>query len=261
MAASAGKEAERLTPHIVVLDAQADFDRAAADWVCERMQRKPGTVLGLATGSSPVGLYRELVRRYREGRISFRGVRTFNLDEYVGLPPGHPQSYTRFMAEHLFDHVDIDRSRAHLPRGDCADPQAEALRYEALLAEYGPIDAQVLGIGTNGHIGFNEPGTPFSARTHVVELTEETRTSNARFFASPDEVPRRAITMGIANILESREILLLARGPRKVEALRRSFCEPPTPDVPGSALQHHPRVTLLLDRAAAQGLDAVPAGR
>lgn len=250
-----------MTPRIIILDVEEEFDRAAADWLCARLERPGEVVLGLATGSSPVGLYRELVRRYREGAISFARARTFNLDEYVGLGADHPQSYARFMRERLFDHVDMDLERAHIPDGKAADPEAEARRYEALLQRFGPIDAQILGIGTNGHIGFNEPGTPFSARTHVVTLAEETRRSNARFFASIDEVPRQAITMGIANILEAREILLLARGEAKAEALAKAFCEPPTPAVPASALQNHSSVTLLLDRAAAKGLEPLLAAR
>lgn len=242
-----------MTPQIIICDALEEFDRAAADWVSARLAG-PKAVVGLATGSSPVGLYRELARRCTAKEISFRHVRTFNLDEYVGLTPGHSQSYVRFMNEHLFEHVDVDPGRVHIPDGSCRDPEQEASAYDELLRTYGPIDAQVLGIGTNGHIGFNEPGTPFEARTHVVELTEETRKSNARFFHSLDEVPRQAITMGITNILESREILLLARGSGKARALRRSFCETPTPEVPGSALQLHSKVTLLLDSEAAEGL-------
>lgn len=244
-----------MSPQILVFETSEALDKAAADWVCARLSR-PQPVLGFATGSSPLGLYRELIRRYQAGEISFKEVRGFNLDEYVGLPPEHPQSYAHFMRENLFDHIDIDLGRTHIPRGSADDPQAEAAAYDALLAQWGPIDAQILGIGVNGHIGFNEPGTPFSARTHVVDLAEETRTSNARFFDSIDQVPRQAITMGIASILEAKEILLLATGEAKALAIKRAFREPPTPDVPASALQGHPGVTLMLDRAAASALNS-----
>lgn len=241
-----------MRPNILVHDDPVAFDGAAADWLASRLSG-PAT-LGLATGGTPVGMYQELVRRYQTGEISFRNVRTFNLDEYVGLPADHPQSYRSFMRTHLFDHVDVDAENTYIPDGMASDPEAEARRYDRLLTEYGPIDAQVLGIGTNGHIGFNEPGTPFESRTHVIELAQATRESNARFFDSIDEVPRYAITVGIANILEAKAILLLARGANKAEALRRAFTEAPTPSVPASALQRHPNVTVIADREAAEGL-------
>lgn len=237
-------------PHIVVCESEQEFDRQAADWVSERLAR-PSLVLGLATGSSPIGLYRELVRRHKAGDVSFHGVRAFNLDEYVGLPPNHPMSYAHYMHQHLYAHVDINLDQTHIPDGSATHPKDEADRYDALLSHYGPIEAQILGIGTNGHIGFNEPGTEFGMRTHVVRLTEDTRQSNARFFNSLEEVPQEAITVGIANILESKEIVLLARGANKAEALRRAFREAPTPDVPASALQSHPRVMLVVDGEAA----------
>lgn len=243
-------------PHIIFCGtSEEELDRRAADWLVERMA-KPRAVVGLATGSSPLGLYRELVRRHQAGEISFKDVRAFNLDEYVGLSPDHPMSYAYYMKEHLYGHVDIDPVNTYIPNGAVQDPKEEALRYDTLLSTHGPIDAQILGIGTNGHIGFNEPGTDFSTRTHVVELTEETRQSNARFFSSIDEVPTEAITVGIANILESKEILLIARGANKAEALRRAFLEPPTSDVPASALQSHPNVTVVVDDEAGKLLKA-----
>lgn len=242
-----------MQPKIVVCPTVEEFDRVAADWVCRHLSQ-PRPVLGLATGSSPIGLYEELVRRYEAGEISFKEARVFNLDEYVGLGPDHEQSYAHFMRVNLFDHVDIDLERTHIPSGVAGDPHEEARRYDRLMAEFGPVDAQVLGIGVNAHIGFNEPGTPFDARTHVVTLAQETIDANARFFADPAQVPREAITVGIANILESKEILLLARGANKAEALRRSFFEPATTDVPASALQSHPAVTLVVDPEAASQL-------
>lgn len=241
---------------IWVCESDYDFDRVAAEWVAAHLEG-PDPVLGLPTGGTPEGLYRELVRMHREEGLSFRSARTFNLDEYVGLAADHAQSYAHYMRERLFRHVDIDPSRTHIPNGLCEDPDEEARRYDALLREHGPIRAQVLGIGSNGHIGFNEPGTAFKTRTHTVKLTEETREANARFFESIDEVPRLAVTMGIANILESEAILLMAKGSSKQEALKRAFTEPPSIDVPASALQTHADVTVLVDREAAVGLEAL----
>lgn len=236
-----------------VCDSEREFDRVAAEWVAAHLSA-PDPVLGLPTGGTPEGMYRELVRMHREEGLCFRTARAFNLDEYVGLPADHPQSYAHYMRERLFRHVDIDPERTHIPNGLSDDPSTEARRYEELLSTHGPVGAQVLGIGTNGHIGFNEPGTPFDSRTHVVTLAEETRRANARFFDSIDDVPRLAITMGIASILEARSILLLAKGSGKSKALKKAFAEPPTIDVPASALQSHPDVTILADPDAAAGL-------
>lgn len=235
---------------IVVRDYDAMSEEAARR-IIERMKAQPDLVLGLATGSTPVGTYRRLVDAFRRGEISFARVRTVNLDEYVGLAPDHPQSYARFMREQLFDHVDLPADAWDIPRGTAADLEAECARYEAHIRELGGIDLQLLGIGTNGHIGFNEPGTPFDARTHVVALTASTREANARFFERPEDVPTHAVTMGLGTILEAREILLLASGPSKREAIRRLYHEGPSPDLPASALKHHPRVTVIVDEAAA----------
>jgi len=235
---------------VVVADDEAEFDRLAADEVTRLLQQKPEAVLGLPTGSTPVGLYAELRKRYREGRISLRAATSFNLDEYVGLAPEHPQSYHAFMQEHLFGGIDLPKERTFLPEG-IGDPQLAAARYEELLAKYGPIDLMILGIGRNGHIGFNEPGTSFKSGVHPAMLTQSTIKANARFFASEDEVPKQAITMGIGNILAARRIMLLAKGASKAQAIRATVCGEMSEQVPASALQSHPDVLLILDREAA----------
>lgn len=235
-----------------VFDDPRELDRAAARWLAARV--RPGAVLGLATGNTPMGMYRELVAMHRRGELSLAGVRTFNLDEYVGLGADDPRSYAAYMLEHLFRWVDIAPGQWHIPDGLNPDPEEEASRYDRLYWELGPCDVQVLGIGRNGHIGFNEPGTPFDQGTHVVELAWETRLANAEAFGSPEAVPERAITLGIRNILAAREILLLAKGASKAEAVRRALEEEPSPDLPASALQLHPRVTVYLDREAARAI-------
>lgn len=238
---------------VEIFDTEEALDQAAARWLAARV--RPGAVLGLATGGTPLGLYRRLVEMHRAGELSFAGVRSFNLDEYVGLASDHPQSYAAYMREHLFNWVDIEEGDWHIPDGANPDPAAEAARYDRLYWELGPVDAQILGIGTNGHIGFNEPGTRFEQSTHVVRLAQSTREANAAGFGSPDAVPSQAITLGIRNILAAREILLLAKGASKAEAVRRTLKEEPTPDVPASVLQRHPNAFIYLDREAAKLLD------
>ena len=223
------------------------FDRAIRD--------SPGLVLGLATGGTPVGCYRELVRRHREEGLDFSRVTTFNLDEYVGLPPGHAQSYHRFMREQLFDHVNLDPARTHLPNGLATDPAAHAAAYEEAIRQAGGIDLQLLGIGHNGHIAFNEPGASLDSRTRVVRLREETIEANGRFFDDPADVPRTAVTMGIGTILEARRLVLLATGQDKAEAVWRALRGPIHGEHPASMLRTHPDVTFVLDRAAASKLD------
>ena len=230
-------------------DAQA-LARAAASVMADAILQKPDAVIGLATGSTPVKLYQELARLNREGAISFKRVRTYNLDEYAGLAPDHPQSYRRFMDEQLFNHIDIDPANTHVPSG-FADA-AGAAAYDDAITEAGGVDVQLLGIGRNGHIGFNEPADDFSRLTHVVELTDSTREANARFFDSIDEVPDRAVTMGIGTIMKARRILMIATGEDKAEAVRGMIAGPVTPRMPASVLAFHPNVTVLLDEAAAK---------
>jgi glucosamine-6-phosphate deaminase len=231
------------------------LDARAAQLIAEVVRTVPRPVLGLATGGTPTGVYRKLREAYRNREISFRNTVTFNLDEYVGLPAEHPQSYISYMNEHLFSHVDIPREHIHIPDGTAPDPLAECRRYDEALARAGRIDLQLLGLGHNGHIGFNEPGPTLNRNTHVVELSPTTREANARFFQSLDEVPRQAITMGIGSILHARRIVLLVKGEDKADIVARALTGPITTEVPASLLQTHPDLIVLLDAAAACRLD------
>lgn len=235
---------------LIVTDAQQAAVRAAGLYV-DLLRRKPDAVLGLATGSTPLGLYARLAALYRAGELSFRRATSFNLDEYVGLPATHDQSYRYFMEHNLFSHVDLPAERTHVPSGlDVSD--AALAGYDAAIEAAGGIDLQLLGLGGNGHIGFNEPGTPFGLGTHVVELTARTRQDNARFFASLDEVPTHAATMGVKTVMHARAILLLAFGRAKAEAVRAALTGPVTEEVPASVLQLHPDVTVICDEEAAK---------
>lgn len=231
--------------------------QAVAEYAADRVQALLGAhaspVLGLATGSTPRALYRCLIERHKAGRLSFARATTFNLDEYVGLAPGHPQSYRYFMHKELFDQVDIDPRQTFVPDG-LADPLAAGPAYEALIREHGGIDLQVLGIGRNGHIGFNEPTSSLGSRTRVKTLTQDTLAANARFFAADEFQPGLALTMGIASILESRAVLLLATGEAKAAAVAQCIEGPLSAMLPASALQLHPQVTVVLDEAAAGDL-------
>ncbi len=217
----------------------------AAEILLTAVREHPTTVLGLPTGRTPLGLYRRVVAECAREYRCFTGVTTFNLDEYVGLPREHPASYFSYMRQHLFDHVDIDPSRIHIPDGGAEDPSAECASYEAAIEQAGGLDLTFLGLGRNGHIGFNEPGTPFDSRTRVVTLEESTRLANAAFF--PDgRVPRQAITMGIATILSSKRIVLLAGGTGKQQAIERLHQAFIDRDFPASALWTHKNVTVLV---------------
>ena len=226
------------------------MSRRAANILSAQVILKPDSVLGLATGSTPVGMYRQLVNWYEKGDIDFSQVHTVNLDEYLGLAPDHDQSYRYFMQQNLFDHINVRPENTNVPNGLASDPEAECRRYDQVIAGLGGIDLQVLGMGHNGHIGFNEPGETFELGTHVVDLTENTIQANARFFASKDEVPRRAITMGIKSIMQARHILVVVSGEDKAEIVRRAFAGPVTPLVPASILQMHPHLSLVGDEAA-----------
>ena len=218
--------------------------RAAATVFAAEIFKKPDCVLGLATGSTPVPLYKELARMNHEGLIDFSRVRTYNLDEYVGLDPAHVCSYRRFMNENLFDHIHIDKANTHVPCGIGADHEADAKAYDAAVEAAGGIDLQLLGIGHNGHIGFNEPCESFPAAVHPVELTESTIQANSRLFDRVEDVPTRAITMGIGTILKARRILLIA-GADKREIVEKALTGPVTPWVPASVLQLHRDVTVI----------------
>ena len=224
--------------------------RKAADLIAAQVQLKPDCVLGLATGSSPEGAYAVLAEKCRAGEVDFSQVKTVNLDEYVGLAPDHTQSYARFMRVHLFDHVNIDQHNCHIPSGLMTDPEAACADYDRLIRSLGGTDLQLLGIGPNGHIGFNEPDDCFAKGTHCVELTESTIEANKRFFASEDEVPRRAYSMGIHTIMTAKKVLVVASGEDKAWAIRESCFGPVTPKVPGSILQLHNDAIVIADEAA-----------
>ena len=211
---------------------------------------KPESMLGLATGSTPIGMYEELVRKYNEDRVDFGKVRTVNLDEYIGLSGDNDQSYRYFMNHNLFDHVDIDKAKTFVPNGLAADPEAECVNYENIVASMGGVDIQLLGIGNNGHIGFNEPCDEFPECTHVVDLTESTIQANARFFASMDDVPKQAISMGIGTIMKAKKIILMANGKGKAPIIFDTVFGPVTPQVPASILRFHPDVMIFVDEEA-----------
>lgn len=226
------------------------MSRKAANILSAHVILKPDSVLGLATGSTPIGMYKQLIDWYNKGDIDFSQVHTVNLDEYLGLAPTHDQSYRYFMQANLFDHVNVPPENTNVPNGLAPDPEAECARYNQVIAGLGGIDVQVLGMGHNGHIGFNEPEEAFELETHVVDLTDNTIDANARFFASRDEVPRQAITMGIKSIMQARHILVVVSGKDKAEIVKRAFFGPVTPKVPASILQMHPHVSLVADEAA-----------
>ena len=233
----------------VIIDSAENIAAMAAQQYVSLLKRKPNAILGGATGSTPLGLYAELVRLNRAGEISFREASSFNLDEYVGLDGSHDQSYRYFMDHNLFDHIDIDKARTRVPSGiDVSDPAA----YDKEIAAAGGVDLQLLGIGNNGHIGFNEPGTPFGSLTHIVELTESTREANKRFFQSIDQVPTHAVTMGVKTVMQARSIILLAIGPAKAPIMKEMLQGPVTEQVPASVLQLHPDVTVYMDYEAAK---------
>lgn len=223
--------------------------------VFDRAVRSGARTLGLATGSSPLSVYGELIRRHREEGLSFADVQAFLLDEYVGLPPEHTQSYAYFIRTRFSELVDIDSARVHGPDGVADDVFAAADRYDAAIVESGPIDVQLLGIGVNGHIGFNEPGSSLGSRTRVTTLTEQTRQDNARFFDSIDEVPRHVITQGLGTISSARHLVLIATGQHKAAAIAAAVEGPLTASCPASVLQLHPRVTVVVDEAAAVRLE------
>lgn len=224
------------------------MSRKAANLISAQILLEPDSVLGLATGSSPIGIYEQLVERFRNGDLDFSQIVSVNLDEYKGLPRDNDQSYYYFMHEHLFDHVNIKAS--YLPDGTQEDSDAECANYEALIDSLGGVDLQLLGLGHNGHIGFNEPADSYAKTVHCVDLQERTIEANKRFFASADEVPRQAYTMGIGTIMKAKKILIIVSGEDKADIVKEAFFGPITPHVPASILQLHPDVTLVADEAA-----------
>lgn len=235
---------------IIATKDYTELSRRAANIIAAQVQLKPDCVLGLATGSSPEGAYQELVAKYRSGDLDFSQVKALNLDEYVGLPAAHDQSYAYFMRHHLFDHVNIEPANCNIPNGMAADADAECARYDALIAALGGADLQLLGIGPNGHIGFNEPGDAFVPGTNKIALKASTIDANARFFENREDVPTHAFTMGIGAIMKAKRVLLVASGENKAQAIRDCFFGPIKPQAPGSILQLHPDFTLIADEAA-----------
>lgn len=230
-----------------------EMSKLAADAVVGLLESKPAAVLGLATGSTPIGLYEELVQRYHHG-LDFSQVTTFNLDEYYGLASDHPTSYHYYMQQHLFQYLNIPATSINIPNGATPEPAGECRSYEAKIAKVGGIDLQVLGIGTNGHIGFNEPGTPFGNTTSLVNLAPATIEANSRFFERREDVPRQALSMGIRSIMNCRRIVLLANGENKANAIAAAVEGPISETLPASVLQLHPDCTFILDQAAAKNL-------
>ena len=237
---------------------EKDYDalsRRAANIIAAQMTLKPDCVLGLATGSSPIGTYKCLIEKYENGDIDFSQVKTANLDEYKGLTRDNDQSYYYFMHENLFDHVNIPVENTHLPNGMEPDSEKECRRYTELIQSLGGVDLQLLGIGHNGHIGFNEPGESFDKQVHCVNLTKSTIEANKRFFASAEDVPKQAYTMGIGTIMRCRKILVVVNGKDKAEILKQVIQGPVTPEVPGSILQFHPDCTIIADEDALSAMD------
>jgi len=241
-----------------LFDSAQQVGMAAATLIGAQLIDKPASVLGLATGSSPIPTYQELIRMHREGFLDFSSAVTFNLDEYCRLPVEHPCSYHRFMREQLFDHVNLRAENTHVPDGNAGDLPAECARYDQAIAGAGGIDLQLLGIGRNGHIGFNEPSDQFVYGCHVVRLTQSTIEANRRFFASEAEVPREAVSLGVGSIMNARRVILIATGEDKAIAVRRAIREDIDPTTQASILRTHPHVIFLLDRAAASQLHGNP---
>lgn len=236
--------------NVLKFQSEQQLNAVAAGMITALVQTNPRAVLGLATGGTPVGIYRELIQAYQQGSVSFKDVRTFNLDEYAGLEPEHNQSYAYYMREKLFAHIDVPSDRIHIPNGLAADLQAECKRYDQMLEQAGQVDLQLLGLGHNGHIAFNEPGEELQSGTHVVKLAEETIRANARFFDSIDDVPTEAITMGVGSILKAKTIMLVVKGADKAEIVHRALRGPITTQCPASLLQTHPSLIVLVDTDA-----------
>jgi len=239
---------------IFILDTYEEMGVKAADIFCEALNNNPSGAFGLATGSTPVSMYQELVKRYKNKQIDFSEAMTFNLDEYYPINKDNEQSYAYFMNKNLFDHININPKKINIPSGEVNDPIKECAWYEEQIKECGGIDLQVLGIGNNGHIGFNEPSEVFAKDTHYTKLTKSTIEVNARFFETNEDVPKKAITMGIKTIMQARKILLLANGDIKSKIIAKAILGCVTPSVPASVLQLHSDVTIVLDRAAAKDL-------
>lgn len=239
---------------VIIKDSYDDVSKLSAELIADVIRRKPRAILGLATGSTPLGTYKELIRLHKEEGLDFSRVTTFNLDEYVGLEHDHPQSYHYFMWENLFKHININPKSVNIPDGTAKDIPAFCRWYEEQIVKAGGLDVQLLGIGSNGHIAFNEPGSSLGSRTRVKTLDERTRQDNARFFKSMNEVPKYAITMGIGTIMDARQLILLATGAGKTEAIAKTCEGPITAIVPATIVQLHPKASIIVDKAASTKL-------
>ena len=239
---------------IIIANDYNDMSRKAANYLSAQIIMKPNAVIGLATGETPIGTYNQLVDWYEKGDIDFSEARTVNLDEYKGLPAEHEQSYRYFMNKYLFDRINIKKENTHLPNGMAIDVDAECERYENVIKSVGGIDMQLLGIGLNGHIGFNEPGESFEKTTHCVELTQSTIDANSRLFHEGEKVPEKAFSMGIKSIMQSKQILLIANGEKKAQIVKDALFGPVTPKIPASILQLHNNLTGIVDKDAAKYL-------
>ncbi|MFN3871917.1 MAG: glucosamine-6-phosphate deaminase [Ignavibacterium sp.] len=240
---------------VIIKENYQEMSIEAAKQVASIIRKKPDCVIGFATGSTPLGLYKELIRMHKEEGLDFSKVVSFNLDEYVGLPPNHPESYHYFMWENLFKHININPSNVHIPMGMAEDIDAFCEWYEQKIIEHGGIDLQILGIGANGHIAFNEPGSSLGSRTRIKTLDEKTRMDNARFFNSMDEVPKYAITMGVGTIMEAKKLLLLANGIKKADAIKATVEGPIMAKYPATIVQLHRYATVIVDKEAASKLE------
>ena len=234
----------------LIIATKEEINKLVSEEIIELINKNNHCILGLATGSTPIGVYDLLVKAYNDKRVSFKDVTSFNLDEYVGLEETHNQSYRYFMNSHLFDHVDINIDNTHIPSNK--DDSNNYKIYDEKIKNAGGIDIQLLGIGSNGHIAFNEPGTPFNTKTHIVSLKESTINDNARFFSSKDEVPKEAISMGLESIMNAKRVILIAYGKNKQEAIYKMMALEPSEDLPASILQNHPNVTIYCDEEASE---------
>ncbi|MGO3167945.1 glucosamine-6-phosphate deaminase [Senegalia sp. (in: firmicutes)] len=232
-----------------------EMSKRAAFIVASQVSIKEDSVLGLATGSTPIGTYKQIINIYNDKLIDFKNITTYNLDEYYDLSEENEQSYRCFMNQNLFNHINIDKKNTFVPNGKAENPEKECKRYDSLVEKSGNIDLQILGIGSNAHIGFNEPDDKFAKGTHLVDLKQETIDANARFFKSKEEVPKKAISMGMKNIMAAKKVILLASGENKAQAIKSTIEGPINPSVPASILQLHPDVTFILDEDAASRLN------
>lgn len=237
---------------LIITKNYEELSKKAADEMAEIIKNNPKAILGLATGGSPIGMYKELIKMNKEGKVDFSNVTTVNLDEYIGLSGDHPQSYRYFMNENLFNHINIDKNNTYVPNGLAKNIEEECKEYDARITELGGTDVQLLGIGNNGHIAFNEPDNELLSGTHLTKLTEDTIKANARFFESIDEVPTQALTMGLGGIMRSKKIIVIASGESKAEAVKAMVSGKISTNMPASMLQMHRNVTVIVDEAAAK---------